>query len=293
MSYQDNIIVDKGHPAFRTSRFIDSEGNPTSQLHDLGNPKKKEGILWNTFQTLNKLENTIWLPPLGESIFGRPIEGVTYLAMLYWKVVAPPPPRHLWLFENLDHDRVTQSRGAKEYPERLKEISGHLDYWKDLAREGILNTYMEGCMENPLELDLVMDSPSFMIAIIGRNSEDIFTEETWDRERDEISKVIDLGLELTQGRKILYVLLVSDRESHDPPKAYDELLPRYRSEMGFLKQRLPHRTDAELERLQGRIDRTTWSHITDILISCGNSYPLGKRKFISNLHEYLLKNNLV
>ena len=292
MDYRENIIVDKEHPAFRTSRFIDGDGKPSPKLVDLADPKKKDGLLWNTFQTLNKLENTVWLPPLGESVFGRPIEGVTYLAMLYWKEVFPPPERHIWLFDNFAHARVAQSRGAREDPGRLQEIAGHLDYWKDLAREGILSSYMEGCLENSLELDLILDSPSFMMAVIARNTEDIFTEETWDRERDEIGKVIDLGLVLTRGKKSLYVLIVTDRETHDPLKAYDRLLPSYRSELDFLRKKLPHRDDAELERLQGRIDRTTWSKISEVLGSIEKSYPLGKRKLISNLSEYLVSNGI-
>ncbi|MDD5222502.1 MAG: hypothetical protein PHE84_00805 [bacterium] len=292
MDYRENVYVDKDHPVFKTPRFLDHQGQPTQKLLDLADPHKKDGLVWSVFMTFNKLDYDFWLPRLGELVYGRPIENVSYIAPHFWRPVAPPLSRYLWIYDNLKHPRIAASRGGKKEPKRLAEVAEHTDYWKDLAREGILNPGMDGCLEEPAELDLILDSPSFVIAVIARNSEDIFGEETWDRERDEIGKVIDLGLKFTEGKKAFYLMLITDKDKHEPAKLYDELIPRYRSDPDFLKNRLPHRSEAELDRLRGHLDRTSWSDIINMLRDSRVELPAGKRKIIKGLFEYLEKRNL-
>ena len=62
---------------------------------------------------------------------------------------------------------------------------------------------------------------------------DVATEVTWDTGRDQIARVIDVGRELA-GQDDLVFLLVTDRYRHEPPKHYEKLMARYRSDQSFV-----------------------------------------------------------
>ncbi|MBI4304597.1 MAG: hypothetical protein HY665_09720 [Chloroflexi bacterium] len=108
---------------------------------------------------------------------------------------------------------------------------------------------------------------------------------TWDKERDQIGRVIDVGLDLAQDKEFFF-LLVTDKIRHDPPQEYEQLLENYKHDPAFQEERSPHRTKDELKALAGHIGWLTWSDIFHIIKETTANFPYQK-SLTDKLEKYL------
>jgi hypothetical protein len=140
-------------------------------------------------------------------------------------------------------------------------------------------------LEGATELDALIEYPRFLVAVEAKYTADLAPFTTWDSEREQLGRVIDIAIELSlqQGRPC-FAVLVTDRRSHHPPLLYEELAPRYQADQDFLREKLPHRRPDELARLRG-VGWVTWREVLDSVDQQGLSGC--ERQLLTGLADYL------
>jgi hypothetical protein len=202
----------------------------------------------------------------------------------FWPHVPAPQSRLVWLLDHLDDPRIQKSKGGSSDPERLQRIRQRLLIYRQKAQTGRLVRGI-GVLEGETELDALVEHPRFLVAIEAKYTADLTPDTTWDSERDQLGRVIDIAIELSlQQRKPSFAILLTDQRSHDPPKLYEELAPRYQADWDFLKDRLPHRSEDELKWLV-KAGWVTWKELLEGVDQDGLSRC--EKELLSGLAAYL------
>jgi hypothetical protein len=312
--FRDNLYIDKDHPIFRGPLFVGQGGSPTLKASYLASPDSEDAVTWSVFQTLSRIPPNHWLGEfirrstsrsrtrfpvdcLVGSWLGGLIRRSTGVAVTisdcdtvdikFWPHVPAPQSRLLWLLDHLDDPRIQESEGAgtgaDADPGRLERIRRQLASYWEKAQSGRLVRDI-AVLEGETELDALIEHPRFLVAIEAKYTADLHPHTKWDRERDQLGRVIDIAIELSsQQRKPGFAVLVTDRRSHDQPKLYEHLAPRYQ-DREFLREKLPHRTTEELDRLAG-VGWITWREVLDGVDQQGLSGC--DRQLLSGLADYL------
>ena len=68
---------------------------------------------------------------------------------------------------------------------------------------------------------------------------------------------------------------------------------RYRDDSAFRAAQLPHRSDEELARLEGRIGWTTWADLMDTVLDNSADFLAEHKGLLRELVEYLKERKLL
>jgi hypothetical protein len=297
VDFATNLYIDRDHEIFGGPLFVGRDGSPTKKARDLANSRSEDAVTWSVFRTLLRIAPCRWLGRFVRTATGVevPILDADLVDMeleyiKFWPHVPAPQSRLLWLLEHLDDPRIQDSDGARAErvrltsERRLQRIRRRLSSYREKAQNGRLGRGI-AVLEGATELDALIDHPRFLVAMEAKYLADLAPSTTWDLERDQFGRVVDIAIELSLQRdKHGFAVLVTDRRSHDPPLRYEELAPRYQTGRGFLEEKLPHRSPKELNALRG-VGWTTWQEILGGIDQQG----LGgcERQLLTGLADYL------
>lgn len=114
-------------------------------------------------------------------------------------------------------------------------------------------------MEGDSEIDVVIESSSFLVYIEAKLQADIRMWTTHDPGRNQIVRNIDCVLEGAPARTPHFWMLVRDIDSG---RAYTALMRKYRERPEILFRELPHRDPAILRELSRGLVLLTWRDIS-------------------------------
>lgn len=226
-AYCQQLLLDCDHPIFQGRPFLGGGGRPTKKMRDLESPHSEDAVTWSIFRLLEgHFTDQPWLPEL-LALAGCELEVSGLPQVTFWEKSYPPRSRLLWLLDHLDHPRVAGSRGARKDPARLRLIQENLAEYRQRILDGQAGRY-KWALEGPTEFDALIRAPGLLVAVEAKLYSDVAAEVTWDRERDQIARVVDAGRELA-GPDDFCFLLVTDRHHHDPPMLYEHLMADYQA----------------------------------------------------------------
>jgi hypothetical protein len=263
-AYCQQLLLDCDHPIFQGPLFHTRRGGPTKKMSDLASPNSEDAVTWSVFRLLeDHFAGHPWLPEL-LALAGCEPEVSGPPQVTFWEKSYPPHSRLLWLLDNVDHPRVAGSRGARKDPDRLRLIRENLAEYRQRILDGQVGRY-KWVLEGPTEFDALIRAPGLLVAVEAKLYSDVAAEITWDRERDQIARVVDAGRELA-GPDDFCFLLVTDQHHHDPPKLYEHLMADYRASgsLGLPADRLGWLTWGEIyhwlagQRAQCSTEQLVW-----------------------------------
>jgi hypothetical protein len=114
-------------------------------------------------------------------------------------------------------------------------------------------------VEGNSEIDVVIESKSFLVYIEAKLEADISMRTTYDPRRNQIVRNIDCVLEAATARTPQFWMFVRDVGSG---RAYVELIRQYRDRPEILFHELPHRDPAVLRELARSLVLLTWRDIS-------------------------------
>lgn len=114
-------------------------------------------------------------------------------------------------------------------------------------------------VEGNSEIDVVIESKSFVVYIEAKLEADISMRTTYDPARNQIVRNIDCVLEAATARTPHFWMFVRDAGSG---RAYVELMRRYRDKPETLYRELPHRDPAVLREMARGLVLLTWRDIS-------------------------------
>jgi len=121
-------------------------------------------------------------------------------------------------------------------------------------------------VEGDSEIDLIFDSPSFLIYIEAKLNSDISMRTTYDPARNQIIRNIDCLLDSARGRNPFFWMFVRDKTQG---RAYTQLMHKYRESPASLARDLPHRDPQLLEKIAQSLSIVTWREIAQgICVPC-------------------------
>ena len=230
--YCQRLLLDCDHPIFRGPLFRGRSGGPTKKMRDLASPNSEDAVTWSVFRLLERhFADQPWLSEL------LPLAGCELAVsdtpqVSFWEKGYPPRSRLLWLLDNLDHPRVAESRGARRDPNRLRIVQQNLTAYRRRVQDGYVRGKHKWVLEGATEFDALIRCPGLLVAVEAKLYSDVATDVTWDTGRDQIARVVDAGRELA-GQDDSCFLLITDRQCHEPPKHYEQLMAHYRSSQSF------------------------------------------------------------
>jgi hypothetical protein len=115
-------------------------------------------------------------------------------------------------------------------------------------------------VEGNSEIDVVIESGSFVIYVEAKLEADISMRTTYDPARNQIVRNIDCVLDAAAARAPHFWMFVRDAGSG---RAYTELMRQYRDQPGLLVRELPHRDPVALRELARGLVVLTWREISD------------------------------
>lgn len=290
------LLLDWDDPLLRGPLFVSETGAPRKKLTDLVSPRSEDALAWSVFRTLLRLSPESWLPGLLSCCAARPSGAVAPLKMEFWRQVPPPASRLLWLLDNLDKLGFHDPRRLKQAQQRLERVHQSKEHWQTLVIAGPPERG-DGILEGSTELEVVFDTPGGVVVVEAKYLSDIARRTTWDPQRDQIARCLDATLELAGPHRQPYFLLVTDDYVHEGPYVvpmiYETLIPCYRDDSAFRAAQLPHRSDEELARLEGRIGWTTWADLMDVVLDNSADFPAEHKSLLRELVEYLKERKLL
>jgi hypothetical protein len=225
--YCRQLLLECDDPIFGGPLFQGRNGKPTKKGTDLESRNSEDAVTWSVFRLLERhFSNLGWLSGL-LALSGCEQMVAGSAALSFWEKGYPPRSRLLWLLEHLDDPRVASSRGAKQDPDRLRELGKNRVEYRKRIKDGQIRGRHPWVLEGPTEFDLVMRAPGLLVALEAKLFSDVSSDVRWDSGREQITRVIDAGRELTTEGDELAFLLVTDRRRHDPPKRYEALMAEY------------------------------------------------------------------
>jgi hypothetical protein len=277
--YCQQLLLDCDDNIFQGPLFRGKNGGPTKKMRDLESPNSEDAVTWSVFRLLERhFADQPWLPEL-LALAGCALVVTGTPQISFWEKGYPPKKRLLWLLDNLDHPRVAESQGARQDPNRLPEIQQHLDEYRQRIKDGKIRTQDKWVLEGPTEFDALIRSQKLLVAVEAKLYSDVATEVHWDKERDQIARVIDAGLELARQDDFCF-LLVTDQRRHQPPKLYERLMAQYRS-------------SPPLDLPPNRLGWLTWGEIYEWLEGRRASCGAEQSAWIDKLAPYLAQRSLL
>jgi hypothetical protein len=228
--YCQQLLLDCDDNIFQGPLFRGKNGGPTKKMRDLESPNSEDAVTWSVFRLLERhFADQPWLPELLAlagcelAVSGTPQVG-------FWERGYPPRERLLWLLDNLDHPCVAESQGAHRDPSRLQVVRQNLAEYRQRVRDGQIRGRYNWVLEGPTEFDALIRSHKLLVAVEAKLYSDAAADVTWDKERDQIARVIEVGREVArQEDDDFCFLLITDRRCHEPPRHYEQLMEQYRS----------------------------------------------------------------
>jgi len=139
-----------------------------------------------------------------------------------------------------------------------------VDLWRRVEPPSGLRLYQKD--EGESEVDVAIESESFVWCIEAKYRSDVSERTTNNAERDQVLRNVDIGSWHAGVRQFFFSLLVLGESSS--PKGVS-LLHRYCTDPGELHRRLPHRPD-RLPNLAA-IGALRWSDCAEVLNGCALS----------------------
>lgn len=278
-TYCKQLFLDCDDPIFKGRLFRGQDGRPTKKMRDLESPNSEDAVTWSVFRLLDRhFADQPWLPGLlavagcEVAVGGRP-------HVAFWEKGYPPRTRLLWLLDNTDHPRVANSSGAHQDPKRLPLVRRNLPEYRQRVEKGQIRGRYKWVLEGPTEFDIVIRCSGLLVAVEAKLYSDVATEVRWDTERDQIRRVIDVGLELA-GVKDFAFLLVTDVRQHEPPKKYERLMAHSRS-------------SPPCDLPTNRLGWLTWGEIYNWLESRRANFTAEQVDWLDGLRSYLARRMLL
>jgi len=280
-TYRENLLLDPDNPIFRSSLFLRASGLPTPNLVDLAKPNSEDAVTWSVFRLLDLHFAALpWLTGILKLAGCHvPAEGQPHVS--FWEKADPPKSRLLWLLDHLALPQVAGSKAAQAQQSRYARLLANTDYCRDQVRAGKIRGRAEWVLERATEIDVVLRIPHLLVAVEAKFGSDIQTARDWDKERDQIARTVDAGLELatSEGRDFAF-LLVTDAKHHLKPLKYEALMSHY---LGT--ESLPIASD--------RLGWTTWSEIYHWLEEHHERFTPDQNEWVAKLQQYLLARKLI
>ena len=158
-----------------------------------------------------------------------------------------PPSVDLW--------RPVPSPGAYERASRKRMADSNDADWRNRAAN-------RRPVEGPTEVDIVFEETKFLVFVESKLGSDISMSTTYDPSRNQIERNIDCVLENAGNRDALFWMFVKERQ---PEFEYTKIVEAYRSDIGRLQSRLPHRAPKLLARLVENIALVEWRELSPLL----------------------------
>jgi hypothetical protein len=202
----------------------------------LESPQSEDWVTWNALNlVLGCRPNTWWEQLSAEIMQANPDLQLPAQAMVpqvrFWQSVASPKE-----YEALSRELM---RGSSD-----PIISA-----RSRATEPV---------EGNSEIDLIIESPVFLIYIEAKLDSDISMRTTHDPARNQIIRNIDCLLNSARGRIPFFWMFVRDAS---PGRAYTQLMRKYREDPKTLSRDLPHRDPLLLEKIAQSLTIVTWREI--------------------------------
>ena len=158
-----------------------------------------------------------------------------------------PPSVDLW--------RQMPSPRAYERASRKRMAESNDANWRDRAEN-------RRPVEGPTEVDIVFEGSRFLIFVEAKLGSDMSMRTTYDPSRNQIERNIDCVLENAGNRDALFWMFVKERQGEFE---YTKIVEAYRSDIGRLQTRLPHRDPKLLARLVDNIALVEWRELSPLL----------------------------
>lgn len=222
------LLLDCDDPVFEGPLFRGKDDRPTKKMRDLTSPNSEDAVTWSVFRLLEQyFTDQPWLAGL-LLIAGCRVEINGIPRVSFWEKGYPPMSRLLWLLDNIDNPCVAKSSGARRDPGRLRLVRQNLAEYRRNVVESKIRGNHKWVLEGPTEFDVLIRAPRLLVAVETKLYSDVATEVWWDKGRDQIARVVDVGMEMA-GADDFCFLLVTDRRRHEPPKRYEQLIAHYKS----------------------------------------------------------------
>jgi hypothetical protein len=271
-AYCQQLLLDCDHPIFQGPLFRGRRGGPTKKMRDLQSPHSEDAVTWSVFRLLEgHFTDHPWLPEL-LALTGCELGLSGPPQVTFWEKSYPTCSRLLWLLDHPDHPHVAGSRGARKAPDRLRLIRENLAEYRQRILDGQVGRY-KWVLEGPTEFDALIRAPGLLVAVEAKLYSDVAAEITWDKERDQIARVVDAGRELA-GLDSFCFLLITDRHHHDPPMLYEHLIADYRA-------------SGSLDLPANRLGWLTWGEIYHWLVGQRAHCSAEQLGWIDKLKRYL------
>ncbi|TEU14167.1 MAG: hypothetical protein E3J21_16710 [Anaerolineales bacterium] len=279
--YCQQLLLDCDDSIFQGPLFRGENGGPTKKMRDLESPNSEDAVTWSVFRLLERhFADQPWLLEL-LALAGCELAASGTPQVNFWEKGYPTQSRLLWLLDHVDNPRVAESQGAGEDPSRLRIVRQNLAKYRQRVQAGQIRGKYKWVLEGPTEFDALIRCPGLLIAVETKLYSDVATEVRWDKERDQIARVVDVGREVArQEDDDFCFLLITDRRRHEPPKQYEQLMAHYRSDQSLV---LP----------ADRLGWVTWGEIYDWLDDRRARCTVEQIGWIDRLRSYLAQRSLL
>lgn len=182
----------------------------------------------------------------------------------WWPAVVGLAEKHAWALADslalgdppsVDLWRQVPSPRAYERASRKRMADSNDADWRNRAAN-------RRPVEGPTEVDIVFEGPRFLIFVEAKLRSDMSMRTTYDPSRNQIERNIDCVLENAGNRDALFWMFVKERQGEFE---YTKLVEAYRSDIGRLQSRLPHRDPKLLARLVENIALVEWRELSPLL----------------------------
>ena len=230
--------------------------------------KAEELLTWYTFAPLVRMSrhqrNEVICTLLKEVLFD--ISFKSDFQIFFEKIVPPPKP----YLKSLE-------KRILEHPVRYIRQEG------ERHRQGKLP------LEGETHIDLLIESEELLIPIEAKFTSDISHGITYDVERNQIARIIDVTIEKAKksapNKKIIFLLCVPKRFLKSKSRLYSYKLEEYKKDLNKLQGEIEHRSLEELELITS-IGAITWEKAIEIIYGSLVKYNLVSNKELKILREF-------
>lgn len=264
-------------------------GLSRSRLESLGIPGSLEGLVWNVFGSLAKVEPRVWLPILGCACRrqaappGR--RELERLRPSLWETVPAPPERQEDLRRRALRGQLRAGSG--------KMRRGRVVPLSEMRRRLATRARAGKALEPPLEVGVAVRTPRRLIYILPVLDSELEMEVECDRGRNALLRCVDAGLHVLarscpQARIFQVILLYLDADR--TPRSV-ELVRRYRAQPRELVRALGHRRGLKTSDVRGILGLLQWSKLARRLAAVQRRAELDPTEstVVSRLLRYLEK----
>ena len=204
----------------------------------LDSANSEDWVTWNVVQALQIRAD--WWPAV-VSLVKKQTSAEDSLAL------GDPPSVDLW--------RQVPSPRAYECASRKRMANSNDADWRNRAAN-------RRPVEGPTEVDIVFEGSKFLVFVEAKLDSDISMRTTYDPLRNQIERNIDCVLENAGNQDALFWMFIKKRQSEF---TYMKVIEDYRSDIGRLQSRLPHRDPKLLARLVENIGLVEWRELVSLL----------------------------